>query len=175
MKTQIVVLAWMESFGLKLGFPPASFREGEKNNTILAQIFIFPTCRTVGSGSCSAITSAGIMKMSAVLTWCGLSWPQAQDTTRELSHTVYDPRHLTQEPRHNAEKCPGYLLLFNGPPWSKLNVPLLCLGRSFLPPPPLPPPIQCWGHLDFFFYLRVMRSNIELEEEGGKAKKKVGH
>ena len=72
-------------------------------NSVLAQIFIFPTCRTVGSGSCSASTSAGMMKMSEVLTWCGLSWLRAQDTTRELSHTVYDPRHLTQDPRHMTQ------------------------------------------------------------------------
>ena len=38
-------------------------------NSVLAQIFIFPTCKTVGSGSCAASTSAGMMKMSEVLTW----------------------------------------------------------------------------------------------------------
>ena len=72
----------------KAGFPPSLIQGGRKLtlNSIWAQILAFPSI--VGSGSCFASTNAGIMKVSAVLTWCGLSWLQAQDTARELSHSV---------------------------------------------------------------------------------------
>ena len=72
----------------KAGFPPSLIQGGRKLtlNSIWAQIFAFPSI--VGSGSCFTSTNAGIMKVSAVLTWCGLSWLQAQDTARELSHSV---------------------------------------------------------------------------------------